>query len=173
MIIKNNQSALGSFLFNDTRLAWFWIFVRIYVGYEWFMAGWGKLGGEAWVGSQAGTAIKGFFMGSLGKMAGAHPDVTAWYGWFISNIALPNAVFFSYLITYGEIVIGIALILGIFTGLAALGGAFMNINFLLAGTISSNPVLLILQIFLIMGRSVAGYWGLDGLIPYWKKKNRS
>lgn len=169
MIIKNNQSPLASFLFNDTRLAWFWIIVRIYVGYEWFVAGWEKLGAPAWTGEQAGAGIKGFLMGALSKTSSAHPDVTMWYASFINHIIMPNAVLFSYIITYGEIAVGIALILGLFTGLAALGGAFMNINYLLAGTISSNPVLLILQIFIIMARSVAGYFGFDGLMPYLKK----
>jgi len=170
MIVQNSQSKLGSFLFNDTRVAWFWFFVRVYVGYEWFMAGWEKLGADPWTGSQAGGAVKGFLMGALTKTAGAHPDVSMWYAWFINHLALPNAVIISYLVTYGEIIVGVALILGLFTGLAAFSGAFMNLNYLFAGTVSTNPLLLLLEFFLIVGWRVSGYIGLDYFIqPFMAK----
>src|SRR3989338_3587077 len=161
MIIKNNQSKLASFLFADTRFAWFWVFVRVYVGYEWLSAGWGKLGADAWTGAHAGGGVTGFLTGALGKTGGAHPDVTMWYAWFINHIFLPNAVFFSYLVTYGEIIVGIALILGLLTGLSAGLGAFMNFNYLFAGTVSMNPVLLLLELLLIASFRVSGYIGLD------------
>lgn len=164
MIIKNNQSALASFLFADTRFAWFWVFVRVYVGYEWLSAGIGKLGADAWTGTQAGGGVSGFLLGSLGKTGGAHPDVSMWYAWFINHVALPHAVIFSYLVTYGEIIVGIALILGLFTGLAAGAGAFMNFNYLFAGTVSINPWLLLLELLLIAGWKTAGYIGLDRFV---------
>ncbi len=56
---------------------------------------------------------------------------------------------------------GLALILGLFTGLAALAGATMNFNFMLAGTASTNPVLFVLAILLILAWKVAGRIGLD------------
>jgi thiosulfate dehydrogenase [quinone] large subunit len=68
------------------------------------------------------------------------------------------------LVTYGEIIIGVALILGIFTGIAAFFGSFLNLNFLLAGAVSSNPILLLLQLFLILAWRTAGWLGLDQLI---------
>jgi thiosulfate dehydrogenase (quinone) large subunit len=72
--------------------------------------------------------------------------------------ALPNATLFSYLVTFGEIAIGIALILGLFTGIAAFFGGFMNASYLLAGTVSTNPLLFI---FATLAWRTAGYWGLD------------
>lgn len=150
-------------LFADTRMAPIWTLVRLYVGYEWLMAGWGKLTNPAgvWVGEQAGTAITGFLNGALQKTSGDHPDVQGFYAWFIQHVALPNAALFSALVTFGEIAVGIALILGLLTGIAAFFGGFMNANFLLAGTVSANPVLFILATFLVLGWRVAGYYGLD------------
>jgi len=55
----------------------------------------------------------------------------------------------------------VGLILGAFVGVAALAGAFMNMNFMLAGSASSNPVLLVLAILLILAWKTAGYIGLD------------
>lgn len=63
-----------------------------------------------------------------------------------------------------ELLIGVALIVGLFTGLAAFGGALLNFNFLLAGTASTNPVLFILAIALILAWKVAGHYGLDRFV---------
>jgi thiosulfate dehydrogenase (quinone) large subunit len=151
------------FLFADTRLAPLWTILRLYVGYEWLTAGWGKLTNPAgvWVGEKAGTAVTGFLNGALGKTSGAHPDVQGFYAWFIQNVALPNAAVMSYLVTYGEILVGVALILGLFTGIAAFFGGFLNTNFLLAGAVSMNPVLFVLSTLLVLAWRTAGYWGLD------------
>ncbi len=155
------EPALSKFLFADTRCSWLWLFVRVYVGYEWFMAGWNKLGSPAWTGDGAGSAVTGFLTGALQKTVGAHPDVPMWYAYFIEHVALPNAATFSYAVVYGEIAVGIALILGLFTGIAAFFGTFMNLNYLFAGTVSANPFMLLLQLFLILAWRTAGWIGLD------------
>ena len=46
-----------------------------------------------------------------------------------------------WVITLGEIAVGIGLLLGLLTGIAAFFGALMNMSFLLAGSASTNPVL--------------------------------
>ena len=70
-------------------------------------------------------------------------------------------VWFGKLVAFGELAIGIALILGAFTGLAAFAGGFMNWNFMMAGTASTNPLLFALGVLLILSWKTAGYWGLD------------
>jgi len=159
--IQISEPPVSKFLFADTRFSWFWLLVRLYVGYEWFMAGWNKLGNPVWIGDKAGIAVKGFLTVALAKTAGAHPDVSGWYGSFIENFAMHHTVGFSYLVVYGEIAVGIALILGLFTGIAAFFGTFMNLNYLFAGTVSTNPILLLLQLFLILAWRTAGWIGLD------------
>jgi thiosulfate dehydrogenase [quinone] large subunit len=148
-------------LFGDVRWAWLWLILRLYVGWQWLEAGWGKLGSAGWTGDNAGAAITGFVQGALDKTGGAHPDVQAWYAWFLENLVLPNTAFWAYLVTWGEILVGIALILGVFTGIAAFFGSFMNMNYLLAGTVSTNPILLFIAIFLVLAWKTAGWWGLD------------
>jgi len=155
------ESPVSRTLFNDVRLSWLWLIIRLYVGYQWLSAGYEKLISPAWVGAQAGTGIAGFVKGALAKTGGAHPDVTSWYGAFLQNVVQPNPVLWSYIITFGELLVGIGLILGIFTGIAAFFGAFMNLNYLLAGTVSSNPYLFVLAIFLVLAWRTAGWIGLD------------
>ena len=72
-----------------------------------------------------------------------------------------SAGWFSYVIVFGELAVGLGLILGAFVGLAATGGLMMNLAFLLAGTTSTNPVLAVLGVLLILAWKNAGYFGLD------------
>ena len=152
---------IAQMLFSDTRLAWFWLIVRVYTGYEWLMAGIEKFGNPAWTGDKAGTGIAGFVAGALPKVGGDHPSVFGWYASFLSGIVLPNAAVWSYLITFGEIAVGLGLIIGCLTGVAAFFGGLMNANYLLAGTVSSNPLLFIFATWLVLAWKVAGYYGLD------------
>lgn len=154
-------SPIASFLFADTRTAWLWLLLRLYIGWEWLLAGYEKLISPAWFGEHAGSALTGYLNGSLQKTSGAHPDVAGWYAWFIENLVLPHTVIFSYLVSIGEVLTGIALILGLFTSIAALAGGFMNVNYLFAGTVSINPIMLIVEILLILAWRVAGWCGLD------------
>jgi thiosulfate dehydrogenase (quinone) large subunit len=152
---------IARFLFGDTRMAWFWLLVRLYAGYEWLTAGTEKLNNSVWTGSKAGLAITGFAKGALAKTAGEHPNVAHWYAVFLQGVVLPHAVAWSWAITLGEIAVGIGLILGLFTGIAAFFGGLMNANYLLAGTVSTNPILFILATWLVLAWKIAGYLGLD------------
>ena len=70
-------------------------------------------------------------------------------------------VWFGKLIAFGELAIGICLIVGAFTGVAAFFGGFMNWNFMMAGSASTNPLLFAVAVFLILAWKTAGYYGLD------------
>jgi len=152
---------IAKFLFGDTRLSWLWLILRLYVGYEWLSAGLEKAQNPVWFGSNAGAAIQGFVNGALKKSTGDHPDVQGWYAWFLQHLVLPYAPFWSNLVTIGELLVGIALILGLFTGIAAFFGSFMNVNYLLAGTVSTNPILFIIATWLVLAWKTAGWIGLD------------
>ena len=157
IIIEENP--LSKLLFVSTKLAWLWLILRLYIGYTWLTSGISKFGADAWTGENAGAAVKGFVSGSLALAE--EGSVSGWYAWFLENVVMPNANIFAYFVVYGEILVGIGLILGLLTGIAAFFGALMNFSFLLAGTISSNPIMFIIAIFIIMGWKVAGWYGLD------------
>jgi thiosulfate dehydrogenase (quinone) large subunit len=148
-------------LFGEVRWAWIWLILRLYLGWQWLTAGWGKIGAAAWTGDNAGAAITGFVTGALEKAGGERPDVQGWYAWFLSTLVLPYAEIWSYVVAFGEVLVGIALIIGLFTGIAAFFGSVMNMSYLLAGTVSTNPILLLIAILLILAWKTAGWWGLD------------
>ncbi|MDD5318677.1 MAG: TQO small subunit DoxD [Candidatus Pacebacteria bacterium] len=155
------EAPLAKFLFSNTKMSWFWLVVRIYVGWQWLEAGWSKVISPAWAGPNAGGALSGFINGALGKATGAHPDVQGWYAWFLQSLVLPHVNLWSHFVAYGELLVGVGLILGLLTGIAAFFGLFMNLNYLLAGTVSINPVLFTLSIGIILAWRTAGYLGLD------------
>jgi thiosulfate dehydrogenase [quinone] large subunit len=147
-------------LFDTTRFAWLWLIVRLYVGYAWLWSGWGKFNNPAW---WSGEALKGFWTSATAIPATGAPKIT--YGWYrdFLDFMLEQGwyTWFGPLIMFGELAVGIGLVLGLLTGIAAFFGALMNINFMLAGTASTNPVLFTLAILLMGAWKVAGWFGLD------------
>ncbi|MBV9228174.1 MAG: DoxX family membrane protein, partial [Chloroflexi bacterium] len=123
--------------------------------------------GGAWVfTAHSGMALKGFVTSALARASGPDPTVPSWDAAFLQHVVLPNAGIFTYLITFGELAVGLGLLFGIITGITALFGTFMNFNYLCAGSVSINPVLIVLSLFLILAWRIAGYYGIDRyLIP--------
>jgi thiosulfate dehydrogenase [quinone] large subunit len=168
------EPPLARRIFADTRTAWIWLIIRLYCGYVWLSAGmekvfgfsitpgsFGPTGGSWIFTSTPGKAMSGFITGALKNAGGDHPSVTGWYAWFLQNIVLPHAVLFSWLIAWGELLVGLGLIVGALTGIAAFFGVFMNVNYLMSGTVSTNPELALLGMLLVLAWRVAGWYGLD------------
>ena len=163
------QSWFPHFFFTNTASAPLWFIIRIFLGYQWLMAGWGKVMSPKWFGfgSDAGVALNGFINGAIAKTTCAptvsvcHPDVYMWYASFLQSAVLPNVVLWSNAVAVGEVLVGLGLIFGVVTGIAAFFGFFMNLNFILAGTVSENPGMLVLALLLMLAWRVSGYWGLD------------
>lgn len=139
-----------------------WAVLRIMLGYIWLSAAFEKLGAfPVYVGSKAGTAVSGYLHGALAETAGAHAQVTAEWAWLIHTLFLPTAGFWSIVVTFGELVVGIALILGVLTGTALMAALVMNMAYMLSGSATVNPVMFALEFgMLVLGPAVA-YWGLD------------
>lgn len=149
-------------LFNTPQFAWLWAIVRLYMGYQWVTAGWHKVSGKGWV--DGGAALKGFWMAAVALPAApARPAITYdWYRAFLQFLLDHNTyTWFAKVVAFSELAVGIALILGILTGFAAFGGALLNFNFMMAGTASTNPVLFLGAMLLILAWKAAGYWGVD------------
>lgn len=150
-------------IFSETGAwTWVWAVVRVYVGLEWLKAGWHKVTDPAWMAG--GTALKAFFERIIVvPPAPARPAISYdWYREFISMLLEGgHYAWFAKLVALGEVFVGVCLILGAFVGVAAFFGAVMNFNFMLAGTASTNPVLFLCSVLLMLAWKTAGYWGAD------------
>lgn len=139
-----------------------WTLARLYLGWQWLQAGWHKVDGDGWI-NQDGAALQGFWERIVQVPEEGSPPIRYdWYRDFI-QFMLDHEwyTWFAWIIAFGEVLVGLALIVGAFTAIAAFFGATMNFNFLLAGSASTNPVLMIIAIFMILGWKVAGWVGLD------------
>ena len=156
--------AWSRFLFNNSRAGLLWLPIRLFVGFEWLEAGLHKIVDPGW--TQGGASLLRYWTSAAAvPQAGRVPISYDWYRDFI-NLLISNQAqtWFAWLVTLGELAIGLALILGVLTGVAAFFGALLNMSFLLAGSGSSNPVLFTLAIGLVLAWRVAGYYGVDRVL---------
>jgi len=158
----------SQFLLSDPRAAWLWLPLRIWLGLQWITPALGKINNPAWV--VTGEALKGFWTNAI-KIpdAPARPPIAFdWYRGFIQMLLdTQSYTWFGKLVAYGELLIGIALILGAFTGIAAFFGGLMNWNFIMAGSASTNGLLFAIEVGLILAWKISGYVGADFFLLRW------
>lgn len=158
------EPAVSRFLFHDTRSAPLWLAIRLYVGAAWLEAGWGKITGTGWL--DGGSSLKGFWTSAVAVNDQGTGKITyEWYRAFLQYM-LDHGwyTWMGKVIPFGELLVGLGIILGGLVGIAAFFGALMNLCFMLAGSASTNPVLFTLAILLMLAWQVAGFWGLDRFI---------
>ena len=153
--------SMGRWLFSNMKAAWLWLPLRIWLGYHWIDASIHKIGNPAWVST--GAALKGFWTNAVTIPENGRPPIAFdWYRnviqWLLDT---GSYTWFGKLIAYGELLVGIALIIGAFTGIAAFFGGFMNWSFMMAGSASINPMMLLVSFGLILAWKVAGQIGVD------------
>lgn len=104
-------------------------------------------------------------------------QAAGFYRVFLAHVVLPQAEWFAYLIGFGELLIGLALIVGVWVRPAALAGGFYMLNLLLAtlyapghdaplwryfaAQLEHAPLLLLFMIFFVA--RAGEVWGVDGL----------
>lgn len=139
--------------------------IRLWLGYSWMTAGWGKLTG-------GGFDASGFIKGAISNPV-TGPDGAPVYGWyvgFLESFALPNVELFNVLVALGEFLVGLGLILGCLTTAAAFFALVMNFSFVLAGTISHNPTDIFFGAIILFAGYNAGRYGLDRwVVPFLRK----
>jgi len=133
---------------------WPIVLLRIYTGLFFAWHGLGKLRR-----GNFSDGLEGFLNAQAGKTFG-------FYQPFIESVVLPNKAIFAALVTWGELAVGIAMILGLATRYAAVVGALLVLNFWLAkgqGFLDgTNHDVVWLVIFLVLGLIPAGrIAGLD------------
>jgi thiosulfate dehydrogenase [quinone] large subunit len=163
---KSGNLRVADWLFRSNYASILWLIVRVWLGYQWLNAGYQKIWGNEkaffWNGNGAGV----FGFAKSGVAANATPMGAVGYGWwaaFLHNFVMPNASWIAKVISLGEIV-GIGLILGLFTGLAALCALSLNFTYMMTGSAGVNPLYALAGLFLVLAWRNAGLFGLDGLV---------
>jgi thiosulfate dehydrogenase (quinone) large subunit len=162
-VVEVEGPAFARYLFSNTRAGLFWLPIRLFLGFSWLTSGWGKLTSPEGGWLDGGASLLAYWERAVSIPEEGRPPISYdWYRDFLQLLIDSDAEgWFAYLIVFGELLTGIALVLGALTGIAAFTGALMNMSFLLAGSASTNPVLFTAAIGLILAWRVAGYYGLD------------
>lgn len=138
--------------------------VRLYLGWQWMTSGWHKITG----GFNAGGFLNGAITNPVidkGTNEMIYPTFTA----FIEHFALPNVKLINVMIPWGEFLVGIGLLIGALTTAAMFFGLMMNFMFMFAGTVSTNPWMILLGAVVLIAGANAGKFGVDYyLLPYLK-----
>jgi thiosulfate dehydrogenase [quinone] large subunit len=149
-------------LFDQTEWAWLWLIARVWLGYTWLVSASHKLDDPRWM--TTGEAIRAFWERAVKVPAPPAKPIIA-YDWYRDFIELlldgGHYVWFAKLIAISEFTVGIALVLGAFVGISAFAGAFMNWHFMMAGTASINPLMIVVGFLLVLAWKTAGWWGVD------------
>jgi thiosulfate dehydrogenase (quinone) large subunit len=161
---QSHNLRLADWLFRSSAASLIWLVVRLWLGYQWANAGYQKIWGSErsvfWFGGGAG--VKGFATsGITGSATGKGGASYGWWAGFLHNFVLPNASWIAKVIAISEVAIGIALILGLLTGLAAIGALLLNLIYMFTGSAGVNPAYAVLAVFLILAWRNAGSLGLD------------
>ena len=127
------------------------VWVRLLLGYHWLTAGWHKITGDK------PFDATGFLKGAIANPVADKTTGEAVYPTylaFLEHFALPNVKLINILIPWGELLVGLGLILGTLTVTAAFFGLLMNFMFVFAGTVSTNPWLMLLGMLVM----ALGFW---------------
>lgn len=156
------ENPVAHFMFKDPRSAVLWLPARIFLGWEWFDAGLHKVQDPKWLNT--GEAIRSYWQRAVTvPEPPARPSISFdWWRGIIQGLLDSNShTWFGPLIAIGEVLVGVGLIVGALVGVAAFFGILMNTSFLLSGSVSTNPIMLLLGIAIILAWKVAGWFGLD------------
>ncbi|MEM7129355.1 MAG: DoxX family protein [Chloroflexota bacterium] len=112
--------------------------LRLFIGLGWLRAGVEKIIDPMW---RSGDKLTTFFQTQLGADAVYFP----FYEALITQFFALNPMSMSWIVMFGELLAGIAILTGTLTTWALLGGLFMNLNFVLAGVVNPSAFYIVIQ----------------------------
>ena len=117
--------------------------LRLFIGIGWLRAFAEKAVDSGW---RDGTAVVGF----LNQQMETGQIVFPAYQTLVTEAFLPHATALAWIIMVGQLLAGVAIVLGGFTSAGLLGGLFMNLNFLFAGATEPSVFYIVIQLLLLL-----------------------
>ncbi len=130
--------------------------LRLFIGIGWLRAFAEKVAEPGWMD---GTQLSGFLLGQVRDGRVRFPL----YEWLIDSVFLPNVATLGWVVVLGQLLTRMAILIGVFTNAALLGGLFMNLNFLLAGVPDPSAFYIVIQTALLLSGTGA-VLGVDAVL---------
>jgi thiosulfate dehydrogenase [quinone] large subunit len=142
-----------------------WTAMRVWLGVMWIQAGSAKLWGAEAAGflHNGGAGVAGF--------ASHGTPAYSWWGSFLHSFVVPNAGWIGVLIAVAEFAIGVALVAGLFTRIAALGSLALLFTYVMSGTASVCAFYALFAIVILVMWRTSSWIGADGLIAGYRQRH--
>ncbi|MEM7799973.1 MAG: DoxX family protein [Chloroflexota bacterium] len=150
---SSNSNAVG-WITAARMFVGFWWIIEATIGRFWKFGSFASGLNPEWFGPEAGSRIAGIAQTGI--------DEGAWW-WYVSvleNVLLPSAGFWAPVVSYLQLLIGIALVLGFFTRFTASGGLLMLVSIILMGSFRTSPFLIAGHLF-ILATNAGLYYSID------------
>jgi thiosulfate dehydrogenase [quinone] large subunit len=143
-----------------------WTAVRVWLGIMWLQAGWAKL-----FGAENGFFLHNHGAGVAGFAAHGTPAYS-WWGSFLHSFVVPNASWIALLVAFAEFAIGAALVLGLFTRVAALGSLALLFTYVMSGTASVCAFYALCALVILATWRISSWIGVDGFIAGYHQRHQ-
>ena len=144
-----------------------WLAVRVWIGIMWFQAGWSKV---------FGAENPSFLHNNGAAVAGFAGHGTAAYSWWASimhSFVVPNASWIAVLVAFGELAIGLGLIVGFLTRTAAVASLFLLLTYVMSGTAGVTGFYALCALIVLATWRTSTWIGLDGLLAGFRQRRRN
>jgi len=138
--------------------------LRLFIGVGWLRACAEKLDDPGW---SDGSSLHAFLAGQATGGQVVFPG----YLELMQTVFIPGAPLLTWIITLGQLLVGLALLTGTLTNAALLGGLFMNLNFVLAGKPDPSAFYLVIQSALLLTNAGATF-GVDAWLSRYLRLDR-
>ena len=144
-----------------------WTAMRVWLGAMWIQAGSAKL----W-GAENSAFLHNDGAGVAGFAAHGTPAYS-WWGSFMHSFVVPNSGWIGILVAVAEFAIGIALVAGVFTRVAALGSLGLLFTYVMSGTASVCAFYALLAIVVLTMWKTSSWLGVDGIVASYRRRHHA
>jgi thiosulfate dehydrogenase [quinone] large subunit len=153
------------FLMQSKVMAIGWTAMRVWLGIMWIQTGVSKL----W-GAENPAFLHNNGAGVAGFAAHGVPAYS-WWGSFLHGFVVPNSGWIGILVAVAEFVIGVALVLGLFTRVAALGSLALLFTYVMSGTASVCAFYAFFAVVIFATWRTSTWLGVDGIISGYRQRH--
>jgi thiosulfate dehydrogenase [quinone] large subunit len=135
-----------------------WLAVRVWIGCMWVQAGWSKVFGAenpAFLHNN-GAGVAGF--------AGHGVAAYSWWGSIMHSFVVPNASWIAVIVAFGELAIGLGLVVGFLTRTAAVCSLILLITYIMSGTAGVTGFYALCALIVLATWRTSTWIGVDGII---------
>ncbi|MCU1492771.1 MAG: hypothetical protein JWO62_535 [Acidimicrobiaceae bacterium] len=153
------------FLMQSKVMAIGWTAMRVWLGIMWIQAGVAKL----W-GAENPAFLHNNGAGVAGFAAHGTPAYS-WWGSLLHGFVVPNSGWIGILVAVAEFLIGVALVLGLFTRVAALGSLALLFTYVMSGTASVCAFYALFAIVIVATWRTSTWLGVDGVVAGYRQRH--